>query len=265
MVDRIREALMNASFWTPGTADRESQTDQTGTKLLGNDQKSGLIDQLGLSSDARSKVLYARSQFELNYQVLKASNTANGFETSVESFSFQSSYEFLQQASGAESVDNTDELTDQDVLTKLQEYFSPENTAQRILDVALSFFSSSSYGKTGGNTEDSRKNFAEFIGAAIDEGFSQARDILGKLPEEVESGIDKTHSIVFDGLNDFVKNGIDSEKAQKGGVYDKIQSFRAEFSMSYRKVTTTVSASGYNADGTLTGSSEDNSTISTEA
>ena len=212
------------------------------------------IDQFGLSTDARNKVGWAKAQFELNYQVLRSVNSSQGVETSQETFSFKSSYEFLQKASGGNDVQAGPESTventaEQDALAKLQEYFSPENTAKRILDVATSFFGVSETGQTLGNNEAARQKFADSIGGAINQGFSQARDILGKLPDDVSAGIDKTHSLVFSGLADFVKNGIPPEKSQSGGVFEKIAAYRQEAALNSQRLVKSSTGGSYNANG----------------
>lgn len=274
MVDKIQTSpssyLANALGVNKSGTDSDTQ----------NDIFKGLnVDKFGLSPDAKNKVIWAKSQFELNYQVLKSVNKSQGIETSQETFSFKSSYEFLQRATGAEtqlgtesnSADetNTDNTTTestpaQDSLSQLQEYFSPENTAQRILDVATSFFAVSETGQTLGNNEAARKKFADFIGGAIDEGFKQARDILGELPEDVETGVQKTHSLVFAGLADFVKNGIDPEKVKPGGVYEKIAAYRLEASANYERTVKSSSSGSYNAAGDTQNTPDKTSTIYTK-
>jgi len=94
--------------------------------------------------------------------------------------------------------------------------------------VALSFYGISEIAKNEGNNEASRQKFSDFIGGAINEGFKQARGILGEMPENVAAGIDKTHKIIFSGLADFVKNGINPDKIRSGGVFDKIAAYREE-------------------------------------
>ena len=229
-------------------------------------QKRGLnIDQFGLSDEAKSKIVFAQAQFEVNYQALRSMNSANGFETSETTFSFKGSLEFLQMASGqveapgneniesgensqAGEVETTEGAEEQNQLSALEEYFSPENTAQRILDVATSFFAMSEIGKKNGDNEDGRQKFADFIGAAIETGFKQAKNILGDLPEAISGKIEKTHEFVFSGLNDFVKNGIDPEKSMDGGVFDKIAAYRVELNQKtnqiYSKTTGTYNSSG---------------------
>jgi Leucine-rich repeat (LRR) protein len=68
-----------------------------------NDAFTGLnLDKLGLSKDAQNKVMWARSQFELNFQVFNSMNNVNGEKSFQKTFSFKASYEFLQMASGQE-------------------------------------------------------------------------------------------------------------------------------------------------------------------
>lgn len=261
----------------------DTQGDQKPGKAFGfKDAFPGLnVDQLNLSAEAKTKVSFARSQFELNYQVLRSMNSANGFQTSEESFSFQASYEFLQRAAGRAGSEDTDvtdaekagergksqrkqhgkgtaegaEVTEgqetaQDQIARMMEYFSPENTAARILDMATSFFAVSEVGQTEGNNETARRKFADFIGGAIDEGFSQARGILGNIPSDISDGIDKTHTLVFEGLENFVKNGIDTEKSRPGGVYEKIAAYRAEAIAVSASVKGSTSGT-YNAQGKI--------------
>lgn len=88
---------------------------------------------------------------------------------------------------------------------------SPEATAQRIADFALGFFSK--YAEQHGleDNEEGRKQYADFIGAAIGQGIAEARDILtalSALNPEVNNQIDETASIISQRLEDFIANGL---------------------------------------------------------
>ena len=88
---------------------------------------------------------------------------------------------------------------------------SPEATAQRIADFALGFFGK--YAENNGlqDDEEGRKQFADFIGGAIDQGISEARDILfalNALNDDVTGQIDQTSELVHQRLDDFVANGF---------------------------------------------------------
>jgi len=87
---------------------------------------------------------------------------------------------------------------------------SPEATANRIADFALNFFGRFAENNKLGDNEEGRRQFADFIGKAINQGISEARNILGALQAlnpSVESNIDKTAGIIQQRLEDFVLNG----------------------------------------------------------
>ncbi len=87
---------------------------------------------------------------------------------------------------------------------------SPEATANRIADFALGAFDKWLKNHKGLAEDDARKQFADFIGGAIQQGISEARDILGALnalSPDVNDNIDSTWQVVQNRLNDFVANG----------------------------------------------------------
>jgi hypothetical protein len=82
----------------------------------------------------------------------------------------------------------------------LPEYWNAENTSQRIVDFATSF--SSLFQGAG-------EDFLSMIKSAIEDGFSQAHDMLGELPGPVGKLVDDTHSLVSRKLDAWAKaNGI---------------------------------------------------------
>jgi len=86
---------------------------------------------------------------------------------------------------------------------------SPEATATRIADFALGAFDKWTKQHANLVDEDARKQFADFIGGAIQQGISEARGILGSLnalTDEVDGNINKTWDIIQGRLNDFVAN-----------------------------------------------------------
>lgn len=90
---------------------------------------------------------------------------------------------------------------------------SPEATADRIVSFALGFFDKYAKNNKLENDEAGRAQFAAFIGGAINQGISEARDILGalnSLSKDVTSNINKTADIIQQRLNDFVKNSLSS-------------------------------------------------------
>lgn len=88
---------------------------------------------------------------------------------------------------------------------------SPEATADRIVNFALGFFSKYAENNGLANDEAGRKQFADFIGAAIGQGIQEARDILSGLQvlnPETDNLIENTASIIQQRLDDFVSKGL---------------------------------------------------------
>jgi len=84
---------------------------------------------------------------------------------------------------------------------------SPEATANRIADFAIGSFSAWQKNHKDLPEDEARKQFASFIGGAIQQGISEARGILqglNALSPEVDSNIETTWNVVQDRLNKFV-------------------------------------------------------------
>lgn len=83
---------------------------------------------------------------------------------------------------------------------------SPEATAERIVSLSTAFYSA--YKEQNPEEDDSvsLENFLDTIGAGIDEGFEQARDVLESmkvLEGDIASNIDETYNLVQDKLAAF--------------------------------------------------------------
>ncbi len=152
-------------------------------------------------------------------------------------------------------------LTPDQILNGLQDYFSPENTAGRIVDFATAFFPMSEAYKKYGDTEEARKEFGEMMRGAIDKGFSQAMGALGSVPKNTQEGIDKTHELAMKGLDDFIKNGVKKEKEQQ---QDNLRGYAMSVGIEMSYSQKTVSVSGYGANGQAQ-TSPQASSINTEA
>ncbi len=225
-----------------------------------------LLEGVGLGNlseaTAGTSMMSFSASFEISYSSMIAVAGENGMTMQETSFSLKGSFEFmgigsaanfgdsfnpfdfLSGLNGTDSADASDETEATDPFAQLQEYFSPEATADRILDFSLGFFGNSQQYKEGGNTEEARSNFADIIGKAIQKGFDQAMGILGKLPDETQEEVDETHSLVFDGLDNFVKTG--SKDGEEGDevtepLFD-FSAYSSVFEMNYSSVTTYYSA-----------------------
>ncbi len=134
---------------------------------------------------------------------------------------------------------NSTDAAAKDLLKSFEDYWSPEATAGRIVDFATAFFPNSESFKNGGDTEESRKEFAEKMRSAIQKGFDQAMGHLGTVPTGTQEGIDKTHELAMKGLDDFIKNGMEPEKED---TYEALNEFTMSFQMSYSHKSASASA-----------------------
>jgi hypothetical protein len=99
---------------------------------------------------------------------------------------------FIKSIGG--SVDDTssiDEAGKTDTLN-IPEYWNAENTSQRIVDFAVSFFNA---------FKGSGEEFLNIIKGAIEKGFGEAADMLGDLPDAVQGLVNDTHRLVMEKLD----------------------------------------------------------------
>lgn len=83
---------------------------------------------------------------------------------------------------------------------------SPEATADRIVSFATQFFSIHQQQNSSMDFNEQLDSFMSIIGGAIDQGFTEAKDILdglNVLKGDIASGVDKTYSLVQEGLQAF--------------------------------------------------------------
>jgi hypothetical protein len=145
--------------------------------------------------------------------------------------------------SGGSSPIDASSMDSSSMIEKMKEIFSPENTADRILNFALSWYSPEE-----ADTEAARQDFADTIGAAVQKGFDEALSILGDLEDEIMSGIDKTHELVFNGLDNFVKNGISNEQEEAANSINQyVEQWQASVSFSYSSYSSSTTYSRPNA------------------
>ena len=86
--------------------------------------------------------------------------------------------------------------------------FSPEATANRIVSFAVGFFGSFKANHQEDGPADQIDGFSEMIKGAVEQGFTEARDILegiGDISSETASDIDATFSLVMSGIDEFAQ------------------------------------------------------------
>jgi hypothetical protein len=102
--------------------------------------------------------------------------------------------ELIDALFGDTKQEETKEIQNSDAgsIEGLPEYWNAENTSQRIVDFAVSFFEL---------YEGAPEEYLDMIKSAIDEGFGQARDMIGEAPDEVRKLTDDTYELVMSKLD----------------------------------------------------------------
>ncbi|MBD3419900.1 MAG: hypothetical protein GF398_07270 [Chitinivibrionales bacterium] len=77
-------------------------------------------------------------------------------------------------------------------IAEVPEYWNAENTSQRIVDFAVSFYDA---------FEGAGEEFVSIIKGAVEDGFEQAREILGELPDAVNNLVGNTYDLVMEKLD----------------------------------------------------------------
>ena len=91
--------------------------------------------------------------------------------------------------------------------------FSPEATANRIVERATGFFEQYQTNNEGTEEGEQIEGFVEMIKGAVEEGFAAAQEMLewlGKIDPDVQGEIDETSDLVVNGIDDWA-----SERAEQ--------------------------------------------------
>lgn len=100
--------------------------------------------------------------------------------------------------------DKSMEVTDGGTIEGLPEYWNAENTAQRIFDFSVSFFSVSSQDAEG---------YYVMMKEAITKGYDEAIGEIGSVSKEVSALSERTLELALEKLDEWARNnGVDVEK-----------------------------------------------------
>lgn len=153
--------------------------------------------QLSFRDPERGSLDLSVSLFELNYQSVRAIQGAGGERGIERTTFFAQALRIDYRATGAYAADP------EETLTRLREAFTPQKTARRIAEFALS-----RYARRGeADTPEARAAYRDGILPAIERGYGEALELLGTLPEEVRAGLEETIRRVRDLLEVFVREG----------------------------------------------------------
>lgn len=85
--------------------------------------------------------------------------------------------------------------------------FSPEATANRIVEFATGFYGQYQANNPEMSEKEQLEGFSTMIKGAIEEGFAGAQEMLeglGEIDSDVQAGIDETFDLAMKGIDDFV-------------------------------------------------------------
>lgn len=127
------------------------------------------IDASGKPEDIKKLISYIKDQYQkMKLDIINNFIKGNGGKVEED-----------QETSGSKELN-------------IPQYWNAENTSQRIVDFATSFY---------GAFEGQGSEFLSTIKAAIEDGFKQAQDLLGDLPDEVSGLIGDTYNMVMQKLD----------------------------------------------------------------
>ncbi len=222
----LNELMGSANWLTLGGGSgsasvRKAAAEAARAAAASKDGEAG--DTAQVSPRVQVRLLEIRALYEATFQTSQAAGEAMGADD-------QSRPDFNAQLADilAAHVEALTPAEDgQAPLDKLAASFTPEATAGRIFDFAASWYGQ--WLKGGEDTEENRRAFADYIGAAIDKGFRQAQGILGELPDAVQDGVDRTHSLVWAKINDFIQNGLTRSPEELAVAQENGRAFNATF------------------------------------
>ncbi len=126
-------------------------------------------------------------------------------------------YYGLRGQEGEEENDLSEYLPPEDASAQeLLDFFSPKNTANRILDFTTGFFDLYAQNHQDESGEDKINGFSTLIGDAIQKGFEEAEKILGDFEElgPIGEKIEETYQMVLKGLNEFRQEHLNDLELQ---------------------------------------------------
>lgn len=100
------------------------------------------------------------------------------------------------------------------------EYWTPENTAKRIVEQATAFYSSFEKAHPELEGEALMAHFVDVIGGGIELGINEARNILDDLnvlEGSIAENITQTQNLVFAGLKNYEQNFLSQLNTEKEG------------------------------------------------
>jgi hypothetical protein len=107
---------------------------------------------------------------------------------------------YFGETSGIEQMQDSNPINT--LIDNLKDIASPENTAKRIYQFAISRYGIGSF--DGENTVENRKKYVDYILPAVENGIAEAKEILASFPEDIMSQVDETDRIIHNMFDSFL-------------------------------------------------------------
>lgn len=211
-IDRYRNAPENQNDWS-----LSNRKEQAGATIIAEQYSRDSLSIEYTSKDGDSvslsleQVNYQKTMIQSNGQAISDEDMKKIVEEITKAFVEMKSNAMKKLMDGLDGkidASNQVDATAETAAPALQipEYWNAENTSQRIVDFATSFYETA---KANGFGEQ----FLSMIKDAVDQGFSQAKDLMKTLPDTTAQLVNDTHSLImakldawWEGVNQAVSN-----------------------------------------------------------
>ncbi|TWX63250.1 DUF5610 domain-containing protein [Colwellia sp. C1TZA3] len=180
--------------------------DKMANKPIGQ-QVPELADDKNIGKESGS--IYASNKKQLNTAIIESSlkfNTTIGDQPL--SLLLKTALEGISEALKETKIDSRVENSAEETYESGGD-FSPEATAERIVAFSTQFLAAYQAQQPQMSAAESSTAFVEIISGGIEQGFAEAKDILGGLKVlagDISDNIDKTYQLVQIGLQSFVES-----------------------------------------------------------
>jgi hypothetical protein len=155
--------------------------------------------------------IYVSQKKQLNAAIIESSLKYNqSIGDQPLSLVLKTALQGINEALKASGVDNSVEDAYESGID-----YSPEATAERIVAFSTQFFGAYQEQNPDMDEEESLASFVEIIRGGIEQGFGEAKDILGSLKVldgDIADNVDKTYELVQKGLQSFIDSFSDTEE-----------------------------------------------------
>lgn len=201
-IQSINNGMLNAYQKHSGNVTDQANPNNQGKRTHGQPE---------LPEQAAQQAVNAHASIRQQHQASLVAHLFGDSSSATENalkITFQEAIDKLNEILSAELQQTEFQPISQETLKSQggMEYWTPENTAQRIIDGSTAFLAGFQKNHPELEGEELINRFLDVIGGGITQGFSQAKDVLGNLKVlegDIEETVDLTYQKVQEGLERF--------------------------------------------------------------